>query len=90
MADSRAGKLIAAVVDEQTSRNRLKHLIKDYGKREALTLVEPITDLNLLQISVVVGNLSAGRRRSYQPHTLFLLPGTKEAKSDLLPHVWCS
>jgi hypothetical protein len=64
MADSRAGKLIAAVVDEQGSRNRLKPLFKDYGKREALTLVDLATRLNLLQISVVVGNMSAGRRRS--------------------------
>ena len=58
MADSRAGKLIAAVLDEHGSR--LKPVIKDHGRREALTFVDPVHNLNLLQMSVLMGNISAG------------------------------
>ena len=65
MADSRAGKLIAAVLDEHGSR--LKPVIRNYGRREALTFVDSMHNLNLLQISVLVGNISAGNTDDAQP-----------------------
>ena len=58
MADSRTGRLLAAVLDEHGSR--LKPVLKDYGKREALNFVDPGKKMNLLQMSVIVGNISAG------------------------------
>ena len=63
VADIRAGKLIGAVLDGACSKKKLKALIKEHGKEEALALVDPSTNLNLLQMSVVMGNISAGRRR---------------------------
>ena len=80
MAESRAAKLIAAVLEEHGSKRKLKALIRDHGKREALTFVDPTTRLSLLQMSVVMGNIAAGMRR---PCSLLLL------RTDLLVGKHC-
>ena len=62
MAESRVGRLLAAVLEQHGSKNKLKALIRDHGKREALAFVDVFgpTRLNLLQMSVVMGNSDAG------------------------------
>ena len=58
---------MAAILEESGSMRKLKALIKDYWKREALALIDPETKLNLLQMSVVMGNIAAGMHRPCSP-----------------------
>ena len=55
----KAAKLIAAILDEKTSR--LKVLTARQEKKEALSFVDAGSRLNLLQIAALCGNLSAGQ-----------------------------
>lgn len=52
-------KLVAAVLDDKASR--LKALVSRKGKKEALAFVDEDTQLNLVQIAAISGNVPAGQ-----------------------------